>query len=92
MRKYKPHSNDEFGYFYDEWCARCHYEEEYRLTNDNGCPILTSSMAFDVDDPEYPEQLTYQDEKPCCTNFCTVEDKKPYRCPNTLDMFTKEIG
>lgn len=72
--QYRP-SNGTEGMIFDEgWCSRCKKDEEYRRTEENGCPILAATMAYDIEDKEYPKEWIHdKDGNPCCTAFEPVE-------------------
>lgn len=66
IKKYRPSNGTEGDGFQAEWCYRCtkdnHHTEEY-------CPILGNTMAFEVEDPEYPEEWRYTEDGHVCTAF-----------------------
>lgn len=57
--------------FMDKFCADCIHDDE---ENEKYCEILTRTFAFDVKDPEYPSEWTFdEDGDPVCTAFCKEE-------------------
>lgn len=60
--KYQP-SNENEGYkFLNAYCKNCAYKSD--------CTIVEVTMAFDVDDDEYPKEWIYgNDGQPQCTAF-----------------------
>lgn len=84
--KYRPSNGTEGDGFICAWCLSCARDKN------RDCPILAATMAFAVDDPEYPKEWSFDDYGlPQCTAFIPDGDPVPLeRCPLTLDMFTKE--
>lgn len=82
-RKYQP-SNGTVGMsFMADFCDQCAIR--------GMCRILPKTMAYQVDDPEYPEQWTYDEEGyPTCTSF-TDRSGPRYRkpCSKTADLFAE---
>ena len=69
-KKYRPANGSEGMRFMARFCDRCAKEEYDERHPEKGCRILAATMAFDVDDEEYPDEWTYdQDGKPTCTAF-----------------------
>jgi len=71
-RPYRPSNGTEGVYFMADFCDKCAND-----TEESPCSIIGASMAFDVDDPQYPKEWI-QDEagpgefpikNPRCTNF-----------------------
>lgn len=94
--KYRPCNGSEGDSFMAEWCFQCardkhlsegkYYDE---CSEDETCGIIASTMAFDIDDEEYPSEWTYDEHGcPCCTAFIRLgEDMPTPRCAKTPDMF-----
>lgn len=68
IEKYRPSNGTEGAGFMSRFCDQCR--------NDDGgvgetvCEIIGNTMAYDVDDPEYPDAWCYgQDGQPQCTAF-----------------------
>lgn len=59
------------------------------LKDDDVCHIPAATMAFDVEDDEYPKAWQYGiDGQPCCTAFVPEGSPvPPPRCDSTADMF-----
>jgi hypothetical protein len=62
--KYRPSNGSEGECFMAEFCERCSKDSEKRP-----CGILGRTMAFDVEDPQYPKEWQYQANGPICTAF-----------------------
>jgi hypothetical protein len=70
-RAYRPSNGTEGEVFMEDWCFRC------TKNANQDCPIIGASLAFDLEDANYPSQLVYDAKgKPCCTAFEDVEDAK----------------
>lgn len=79
--KYQP-SNGTMGMiFMADFCDRCAVR--------GICRILPKTMIYRVDDPEYPEQWTYDEEgNPTCTSFTDGSRPRHFKpCNRTRDMF-----
>ena len=64
MRKYIPSNGTEGEIFMDKFCDRCFYDH-----NEN-CEIIVGTMVYDLEDNEYPEEWTYdENDQPICTKF-----------------------
>lgn len=60
--KYRPSNGTEGKMFFNEFCDRC------KKISD--CEIIGKTMAFDMDDPEYPTEWQYgEDGQPVCMAF-----------------------
>lgn len=66
---YRPSNGSEGMAFTDHWCGRCERDRAFREDEGDSCPIVAATMAFDVDDPEYPREWVYGARGPCCTAF-----------------------
>ena len=82
---YRPSNGTEGHGFISAWCEIC--------ARDKGqnCPILAATFAYDVDDPQYPTEWSFDDfGMPQCTAFVHEDDPvPPARCTKTLDMFAE---
>jgi hypothetical protein len=58
---YRPSNGTEGDSFMAAFCERC--------MKFSHCKILARSMAFRIDDPEYPTQWIRDDEGARCTSF-----------------------
>lgn len=68
-KHYRPSNGSEGDMFMERWCEYCEKDAK------QGCPILAASFSYDADEPEYPEELTFDaNGQPCCTAF---EKRKP---------------
>ena len=63
-KKFRPSNGTEGEIFIDSWCGECARDKN------QGCPIVAATFAFDVDEPEYPQEWQYgEDGQPKCTAF-----------------------
>ena len=93
---YRPSNGSEADGFYARWCENCANDKvmsEGKKYDDCGrdeiCQIIAATMAYNLDDQEYPQEWTYdKDGRPCCTAFVAVGSKN-YRCEKTPDMFER---
>ena len=64
--KYRPSNGTEGEMFMERWCYRCTKDDQQNVF----CPIIAKTMAFDVDNPEYPSEWQYNPQgQPICTAF-----------------------
>lgn len=71
-KPYRPSNGTEGEMFQDRWCANCKKDDYEKGVY---CPILSASLAFDTDDPEYPKEWNHgPDGQPRCTAF---EERTP---------------
>jgi len=70
-KRYRPSNGTEGAEFCEAWCDRCVKDvAAQRGDFENGCYIRAATYAFEVDDPEYPSEWTYDATgQPCCTAF-----------------------
>ena len=89
-RLYRPSNGTEGECFTSEWCERCSRDAAFRENPDSGdgCPIVASTMIYDITDDEYPIEWIEDDDggNPRCTAF-TDDPSQPVRCDKTLDLF-----
>lgn len=65
MKKYRPSNGTEGRQFESIFCSNCTKEQGKRT-----CKIWTNAMVYDINDKEYPSQLTYDSKNnPACTSF-----------------------
>lgn len=70
------------GLFEENWCSRCErdravwgkwnqlagdFQEEPKWSD--ACQILAKALSCRASDPEYPQQIRYCLDTPCCTGF-----------------------
>ena len=69
--KYRPCNGDEGIWFQNRYCCHCIKDKASRDGRyEDGCRILADTMAYNVDDKEYPAQWTFdKDGSPICTAF-----------------------
>ena len=73
-RKYRPTSGTEGICFEESFCHQCIHERWVHNQDadreEDKCPIYSKMILLEVDDPEYPTELTYdENDKPTCTNW-----------------------
>ena len=73
--RYRPSNGTEGMGFYENWCDRC--VKDRPEDEDGGCKVLYRSLAYHIDDPEYPDEWVYDaDGNPCCTAFLEEAGKE----------------
>lgn len=77
--RYRPSNGTEGEGFIGCWCEECERDAQYTdATPELGCQILARTFVFDVDDPNYPAEWTYDaGDNPCCTAFIAVGGQVP---------------
>ena len=67
--KYQPSNSSEGMYFCEKFCDHCvHQDPNIRALKN--CDIFLNTLVFDVKDPEYPEEWTYdKNGEPTCTKY-----------------------
>jgi hypothetical protein len=65
-RPFRPANGTEGQIFLENWCERCSKDN---FPEEPVCPIIIKTMAYEIDDPEYPKewQLT-EDGVPFCAD------------------------
>jgi hypothetical protein len=95
--KYRPSNGTEGDCFFAAWCCKCQRDKAMRegsnideCDDNERCDIIANTMAYDLEDPEYPVEWQYgKDGQPCCTAFVTAGDAVPApRCEHTMDLFS----
>lgn len=72
VRKFQPSNGTHGDIFMSEFCYRCvKFPHDHDAKNQ--CRIVLDTMAFRIEDPEYPKQWCYVDGKPTCTAFKSRE-------------------
>lgn len=64
LRLWRPSNGSQGDSFMANFCEKCRND-----TPDHPCRILTATMAFNINDPEYPKEWCYVDDRPTCTAF-----------------------
>lgn len=86
LEKYRPSNGTEGDAFMARFCERCAFGLGESLSP---CLIVGATMAFDVDDPEYPTEWVEDAAGPRCTAFIPAGEPAPApRCVHTQDMFS----
>src|SRR5690606_777867 len=74
--KYRPSNGTEGMSFIDAWCDRCKRAAAFPAGTGDSCPIAAGTFGFDVGDPKYPSEWTYDAEgEPICTAFEASDDR-----------------
>lgn len=68
MKPYRPSNGTEGDGFMASHCFQCLHDNPDPDQNPK-CDILTASMCYGLNDPEYPKQWVYKDGKPTCLSF-----------------------
>lgn len=72
---YRPSNRTEGEIFMSDWCVMCERDRAHREGDGDSCPIAAATMAFDVDDPEYPKEWRRDGPQgPRCTAFEEAEE------------------
>lgn len=73
-KKYKPFNSEEGIAFIARWCGTCAKDAVFNKTkssddcpDDERCEIVSLTMTFSTDDPEYPLEWIENGSGPCCT-------------------------
>lgn len=69
MKPYQPSNGTEGSSFIDTYCMKCmHCDPDPE--GKKQCMILCNSMAYDINDPEYPNEWIYDEQdKSKCTKY-----------------------
>ena len=79
-KKYRPTNGTCGQMFQQRYCDKCEHDRQWRESEKNPCKILNNAMAFDLKDPGYPSEWTYdQAGDPTCTAFLSEERAKNIR-------------
>ena len=73
-RKYRPTSGTEGMHFEESFCHQCIHERWVHNQDadreKDKCPIYSKMILLEVNDTEYPNELTYDEkDEPTCTNW-----------------------
>ena len=81
---YRPSNGTEGCAFYEDWCCKCQHDKPMSEGKDfdccsdgETCKIIADTLAYDVDEPEYPKEWTWQAGSPTCSKFLSVDDETP---------------
>ena len=97
--RYRPSNGTEGECFHGAWCNNCARDallngsKELEECDDGDlCEIVARAMTHSEDDPNYPEEWTYDESgNPCCTAFVPIGEPLPTgRCVKTKDIFEEE--
>ena len=97
-KKFQPSNGTSGASFIEDWCGNCARDKPMsegkdfdECSDDEICEIIGLTFALRVDDPEYPEEWTYDDAgQPICTAFIPACESVKSRCIKTADMFNLE--
>lgn len=85
--RYRPSNGTEGEGFMLAFCYRCERDRSLREETGPGCIIAARTMLFDIDEPDYPDEWTYDaDGDPTCTAFA------PEGTPLPLDTEKEAAG
>ncbi len=77
-KSYQPSNGTEGEIFMKQFCQNCQRDNLDPETCEGGCDILVRTMAFNVDDDEYPsEWIIGTDGQPTCTAFERSKTDEP---------------
>lgn len=99
IKLYKPSNGTEGACFYAGWCENCAKDKtmsegkDFDECEENEiCSIIADTLAYDVDEPQYPQEWRYDESgEPCCTAFIPVGQNAVERCDKTIDMFSEAV-
>jgi hypothetical protein len=71
MEKYRPSNGTEGMWFTSNFCEQCVHEKfmHTQCHKDKKCGILSASLMYGINEPEYPKEWVYNSEEPTCTEF-----------------------
>jgi len=73
IRLFQPSNGTHGDIFMGEYCYKC-AKFPHDTDAKNQCAIVLKTMAFDISEPEYPNQWRYINGKPTCTAFKSREE------------------
>jgi hypothetical protein len=95
IKRYRPSNGSEGECFVADWCGTC--ERDHGMLkglpleecDDNRvCEIIGKTYLYNVDDPEYPAEWTYdKNGAPCCTAYVEEGKPVPVKDDKTGDLF-----
>lgn len=66
-KKYRPSSGGEGDWFMRKFCYQC---RNFERRVDQYCKIIPATMFVEIDDPNYPPEWIYDNNRsPVCTKF-----------------------
>lgn len=71
LRPYRPSNGTEGEYFIEAHCCKCIKDRNH------DCAILAATMAYTLDDPEYPKEWVRVDDGPMCTAYVPDTGQDP---------------
>jgi len=67
IEKYRPSNGTEGMDFIDVFCDQCIHDDP---ENNVYCDILSKTLIFKINDPQYPDEWQYNENgEPVCTAF-----------------------
>lgn len=95
IKLYRPGNGTEGEVFMDRWCRHCARDlamsegkDMEECDDDEMCKIIGNTMAFDIGDPEYPNEWQYDHKgMPVCTAFVQAGMPVPLKDDLTMDLF-----
>lgn len=78
FKPYRPSNGTEGECFMGQWCAHCERDKASREPGafpGDGCEIIANTMAYSIDDPNYPKEWRCDGPSgPRCTAFTPEGD------------------
>ena len=71
-KPYRPSNGSEGERFMRRFCYRCEHDKEFT----DPCEIIMLTMAYDLNDKEYPPEWVRDSSGAKCTNFKPRQTKK----------------
>ncbi len=71
---YRPSCGSEGADFMQRWCGKCALDRAFQQGEGDSCDIAAATMAFDITDPEYPDE--WRKDGPAgarCTAFQAID-------------------
>ncbi len=93
--KYRPSNGTEGDSFFAHWCFKCQRDKAMRegadideCDDNERCDIIANTMAYDVEDSEYPIEWQYDNNgEHCCTAFIEAGQTVPFVDTKTIALF-----
>lgn len=68
MKKYIPSNGTEGEGFFECFCYHC-INCDPDPCGEKQCDIMLRALCYDIDEPEYPTEWVYVENKPTCTAY-----------------------
>lgn len=88
LKLWRPSNATQGDAFMRDWCGTCAHD----FKDSESCDINMRTMAFDMNEPEYPSEWCYNPQgEPVCTAYILKSEPIPSpRDDRTIDMFEGE--